>query len=133
MPLHVLSGAEKPTVTTVSVAPLSCVYRWERSQKYEYNCAGKSTGSNCSWHRSQPVPRPKTDNSEILYFSINIQQYFCAAFSQLWVMMTATEHAQTLDNVKFQPTCKSTGKDSSTEASAYSFPLYKSNIVNIWK
>lgn len=94
---------------------------------------GKAQGQTAPDTEASLSQGQKTDNSEILYFSINIQQYFCAAFSQLWVMMTATEHAQTLDNVKFQPTCKSTGKDSSTEASAYSFPLYKSNIMNIWK
>lgn len=48
-------------------------------------------------------------------------------------MMIATERAQTLDTVKFQPISNSAEKDSSTAAAAYSFYLYKSNIGNTWE
>ena len=44
-PLHVSSGAEKPTARTLSAAPWSCSDHWEGSQKHEHSCAGKGTGS----------------------------------------------------------------------------------------
>lgn len=58
----------------------SCSYPWPGSQTYQHHCTGKGTRSTLLTQKPVCPKAKKGSFRRFLYFSINKQQYFCAAF-----------------------------------------------------
>lgn len=99
LPLHVLPSTQKPTVITPISSTMELLLPLERESEFCVQLCWKSNRVELLLTQKPVCPKANRDNSEVLYFSINKQQYFCTAFNQPRVMVIATEHAQTLDNV----------------------------------